>query len=159
MPIVQNDLFEGIMGLSEFKDYQKMLSLKERENIVLISISEPDNTNTVSDTPSFTNGFHDILEIKFWDIEQPVGRFEPLTWEQGIELRDFILKNKEKKFLIHCKAGKSRSAGVGMATECLINYDGNVYNYFTSHSEIREFERYSPNLTVFDRIVKSEMEL
>lgn len=156
LPIVQNDLFEGIMGAHEFKEYQKGLSIDDRKNLVLISISEPDTEEKMSDEPVHVVGFHDVLEMKFWDIEYPIGHYEPLTWEQGKEMREFIVKNKDKKFLIHCRAGMSRSAGTGRAVECLVNHDGDIYAYCTSHSDIQDFQRYEPNLTVFDRIVKSD---
>jgi len=48
----------------------------------------------------------------------------PISWEQGKELKEFILKNSNKSFLIHCTAGISRSAGVALAIECLIEYEG-----------------------------------
>jgi predicted protein tyrosine phosphatase len=152
-PIIQNDLFEGVMGLAEFLEYQKTLSLKDRENVVLISITEPDSDNYVSDNPINTTGFHDVYEAKFWDVEEQIANYLPLTEEQGIELRKFIIKNKSKKFLIHCKAGMSRSAGVAKAVECIVNYQNDVYAYRTSKSEIDAFHRYSPNQTVFDKIV------
>lgn len=153
-PIIQNDLFEGVMGMNEFIEYQKTLTIKDRENIVLISITEPDNDDYVSDNPVNTIGFHDILEAKFWDVEVPIGKYHPLTDEQSLELRKFIIKNKSKKFLIHCKAGQSRSAGVAKAVECIVLYENDVDAYRTSKSDIDSFDRYSPNQTVFDKIVK-----
>jgi len=158
--IIQNKLFEGIMGREEFLSYKKTLSPDDKNKMVLISISEPNNNIFISDDESATSDFFDILEIKFWDVEKPLVNvtkgveYYPLTDEQGKEIKDFILKNRDKKFLIHCKAGKSRSAGVGKAVECLINFNGDVYNYRTSHSEIDDYERYAPNQTVFDKITK-----
>jgi predicted protein tyrosine phosphatase len=156
--IVQNDLFEGIMGQHEFKEYHKLLSTEDRKKLVLISITEPEASAPYMsvDDPTSTIGFHDVLEIKFWDVEYKIGKYEPLTWEQGKIIRDFIVKNKDKKFLIHCRAGVSRSAGVGCAVECLVNHDGDVYNYYLSKSDIKNMPRYDPNLTVFDRIVKAQ---
>jgi predicted protein tyrosine phosphatase len=152
-PVIQNDLFEGIMSKNEFLEYQTGLSLKDRENIVLISISEPDNSEYVSDNKVTVVGFHDVLEIKFWDVEEAVGKYTPLTDKQGVKIRNFIKKNKDKKFLIHCKAGQSRSAGVGLAVECLVNFNGSRYDYRTGKTDIFDYVRYSPNLTVFDKII------
>jgi predicted protein tyrosine phosphatase len=152
-PVIQNNLFEGIMSENEFLEYQLGLSLKDRENIVLISISEPDNSKYVSDNKVAVVGFHDVLEIKFWDVEEAVGKYTPLTDKQGVKIRNFIKKNKDKKFLIHCKAGQSRSAGVGLAVECLVNFNGSRYDYKTGKTDIYDYARYSPNLTVFDKII------
>ena len=112
-PVIQNDLFEGIMSKNEFLEYQAELSLEDRANIVLISISEPFDSEFVSDDKTTVIGFHDVLEMKFWDIEEDFGRYKTLSDRQGVKLRKFIKKNKDKKFLIHCKAGQSRSAGIG----------------------------------------------
>lgn len=151
---VQNDMFVGVMGIKEFIEFQKGISLEERKEIVLISITEPDNTQYVSDDPTTTIGFHDVLESKFWDVEERIGNYNCLSDEQGTEIQEFILRNKDKRFLIHCKAGMSRSAGVAKAVECLINFDGDKYSYLTSQSALSGYERYCPNLTVFDKVVQ-----
>jgi hypothetical protein len=54
------------MGLREFLEYQEMLSLDDRKNIVLISITEPDDiVQRVSEyNPIATIGFHDVLETR-----------------------------------------------------------------------------------------------
>lgn len=154
--IIQNELFEGVMGINEFLTYQETLTIEARQHIALISITEPDNNNYVSDNKVQTIGFADVIETKFWDVEHPIGdKYLPLSAEQGKELREFISKNKDKKFLIHCKAGQSRSAGCAKAVECLVKFNGDVYEYRTSPSEIDKFDRYSPNQTVFDKIVNS----
>ena len=157
-PIIQNDIFEGIMGLHEYLEYQKLLTLKDREDIVLISISEPtsdgygDTTLSVVD-PISVLGYHDVLEMKFWDVEEPIRNYLPLTDEQGSLIREFIQRNTDKKFLIHCKAGISRSAGIGKAVECLIDYNGDKYAYSTGISNIGDYDRYFPNRTVYDKIL------
>lgn len=102
----------------------------------------------------FILSFEDYKMIKFWDITEKYKDYTPITKEQGEELKDFILKNKDKRFLIHCSAGISRSAGVGMAVECLVRYNGCKYSYKTGSSAIKSFRRYSPNLKVFDTIIK-----
>jgi predicted protein tyrosine phosphatase len=152
-PFLQNDLFEGIMSKKEFLEYQAKLSLEDRANIVLISISEPYDSEFVSDNKDYVIGFHDVLEMKFWDVEEGIGSYKPLSDRQGVKLRKFIKKNKDKKFLIHCKAGQSRSAGVGLAVECIVNFNGSRYDYRTGKTDIYDYARYSPNLTVFDKII------
>jgi predicted protein tyrosine phosphatase len=152
-PVIQNDLFEGIMSKDEFLEYQAELSLEDRANIVLISISEPDNSEYVSDNKDTVVGFRDVLEMKFWDVEEGIGSYKPLTDKQGVKIRNFIKKNKDKKFLIHCKAGQSRSAGIGLAVECIVKFNGSRYDYKTGKTDIYDYDRYSPNLTVFDKII------
>lgn len=149
--IIKNELFEGIMGRREFEAYQETISVQDRQDIVLISISEPDNNDYLQIVHKV--GFHDVIQIKFWDIEEAIGKYEPLLDAQGLELYNFIYINKDKKFLIHCKAGQSRSAGCGQAVECIVKFNGNVYDYRTSHSDIQDYERYSPNPIVFDKIM------
>jgi hypothetical protein len=168
-PVVKNELFEGIMGLSEYKEYQKLLTTKDRENMVLISITEPVGSTYLCPvdsptrspylsevSPIFTAGYHDVLETKFWDVETQVGNYKPITKDQGKVIKEFIEKNKDKKFLIHCRAGMSRSAAVGKAVECLVKFNGDVYEYRSSHSDIDDFVRYEYNPTVFDAICKND---
>ncbi len=102
----------------------------------------------------FISSFEDYKMIKFWDITEKNKGCSPITKEQGEELKEFILKNKDKRFLIHCSAGISRSAGVGMAVECIVGFNGCKYSYQTGYSAIKSFRRYSPNLKVFDTIIK-----
>ena len=158
-PIIQNDLFEGIMGIHEYIKYQANLPLDVRKGIVLISITEPDSSD-YPDTllslgnPVYTSGYHDVLEMKFWDVEETIGTYTPLSDPQGKELREFIIRNLGKKYLVHCRAGMSRSAGIGKAIECLVNYGGDTYTYSTGHSDIGNYPRYFPNNTVYAKILK-----
>ena len=78
-----------------------------------------------------------------------------ITNEQGLIIREFIEKHKDKRFMIHCAAGVSRSAGVGCAVECIVNFEGSAYYYQTGSSDIKAHSRYSPNYTVFRAIVDS----
>ena len=148
-PFLKNDLFEGIIGKSELK----LLSdegLIQKSGTVLIGIHDPDSTNNPKDV---TDGFDDVLELNFWDIEEAIGNYDPITNEQGKIIRDFILRNKDKRFLVHCHAGMSRSSGVACAVECLVNYNGCVYTFKTSHSEVSNHPRYFVNWTVFDKVM------
>jgi len=122
------------------------------EKINLISINKPDRSFL---DKNLTKQFKTVLELKFWDIEEDFGHYKTITKEQGKEIKDFIIKNKDFPFLIHCAAGISRSAGVGCAIECLLNYNGDNYSYQTGHSDVKEHWRYSPNQTVFDSIIKN----
>lgn len=146
---LKNDLFEGIVSKKEFLALNNFGEL-DKQNIVLIAIHDPD-TNIHSD--EVIKNFSDSIQMKFWDVEKDFGKYKPISKSQALKLRKFILKNKSKKFLIHCMAGQSRSAGVACAVECLVNFDGNAYDYQTGHSDVKSHKRYSPNYTVFDRLI------
>jgi len=151
-PYLKNDLFEGIVGKMEYLALYNE-DVLEKYGTVLICIDDPGR----ADHPDFkVQGFDDVIQIKFWDVEEPIGNYEPLSDEDGKVLNEFITKNVnlKKRFMIHCAAGMSRSAGVGMAVECINNYGGDVYTYSTSHSDIKNHTRYHPNYTVFDKIMK-----
>jgi predicted protein tyrosine phosphatase len=151
-PYLKNDLFEGIVGWEEYLIMYNA-DVLNKSNTVLISIHDPDKA---VHPDSKVEGFHDVLQIKFWDIETPIGNYDIIEPEQGKELRDFIEKHKDKRFLIHCAAGMSRSAGVGCAVECIVNFDGDDYGYKTGHSDIKAHDRYSPNPTVYNMIIKGK---
>ena len=151
-PYLKNDMFEGIVGKNEFILLNKV-DVIDRTNTVVIAIHDPDSN--FHDRENI-EGFKDVLELKFWDIEEQIGNYEPISDKQSKEIFDFISKHKDSKFLIHCHAGMSRSAGVACAVECIKNFDGEVYNYKTSSSEVKNFPRYHPNWSVFDKIVSNK---
>ena len=66
------------------------------------------------------------------------------------------MKNKDRVFLINCEAGVSRSAAIGLAIEYLLR-DKELYQkweYFPS--KILQHWRYTPNMTVFNKIIQNE---
>ena len=150
-PYLKNELFEGIVS---WEEYLIMFNadVLDKFNTVLISIHDP---NREVHPPEKVKGFVDVLQIRFWDVEDSIGNYNIIKPEQGAEIRQFIEEHKNLRFLVHCAAGVSRSAGVGMAIECICNYNGNVYEYHTSHSDIKSHNRYSPNYTVFDIIMNN----
>jgi len=148
---LKNDLFEGIIGKQDYLNLYNE-DVIDKFNTVLISIHDPDS---MVHPESKLQGFKDVLQIQFWDVEDDIGKYVVISDEQGKIIRDFIEKNKNSKFLIHCAAGQSRSAGVACAVECIVNFDGDKYAYQTGSSDVKKHERYSPNLAVFDAIIKS----
>jgi len=147
---LKNSLFEGIISKREVQILSDN-QLIDKSNTVLISIVDPDVEYLDSEV---TKNFKGYIGLKFWDIEEQIGNYSPISTLQAEEIRDFIVKNQDKKFLIHCMAGQSRSAGVACAVECIVNFDGDVYNYQTGSSDVKAHPRYYPNLTVFDKICK-----
>lgn len=134
----------------------------DKENLVLISIGEPGEFYKYSIlTKEEVQGFRDVLQIEFWDVEEDFGDYKIITDDEAKIIQNFILANLQKdpdtRFIVNCKAGKSRSAAVAKAIEQLKFFgigDEAKYNYKTCfNSEISAHPRYSPNLTVFDKIV------
>ena len=148
-PYLKNDLFEGIVGKTEYLTLYNA-DVIDKVGTVLICIDDPGR----ADHPDFkVQGFDDVIQIKFWDVEDAIGQYIPLSDEDGKVLNEFITRNKDKRFMIHCAAGMSRSAGCACAVECIVNHNGNIYEYKTSHSDVTAFKRYHPNWTVFDKIM------
>ena len=156
---VSTNTIEAIISRKEMIELIESDSL-DKENLILISISEPIQEwyEDESLTDEQVKGFKDNIRLKFWDIEEDFGNYKIISDDVAKELQDFIVKNIDNRFIIHCRAGQSRSAGVGKAVECIKFFgvgDEAKYNYQTSFSsEISAHSRYSPNLTVFDKVIQ-----
>ena len=156
---ISTPTIEAIIGRDELR---KLLTdpTFDPSDLVLISISEPlfehYQDEAISDLDA--SRFKSCIKLKFWDIEEQIGPYLPITDEQGKQLQTFILANLTSRFLVQCRAGVSRSAGVAKAIECIKFFgigDEAKFNYQTSFSsEIDTHSRYHPNLKVFDTIVK-----
>ena len=166
---ISTSTIEAVISREEMKCaiHQDIL---DKENLVLISIGEPGDGYKYSIlSKEEVQGFKDCLQIEFWDIEEDFGDYKIITDDQAKTIQDFILKNLQKdtetRFIVHCKAGISRSAAVAKAVEQLKFFgieEEAKYNYKTCFdSEISKHSRYCPNLTVFDKIVAdySQVEL
>lgn len=141
--------------------------IENKKDKVLISINN--STDTFQDIIDITNclktEYHDSFFVVFDDIQekhleliQTDEKYKhviPINNIIGKNLKEFILKNQDKQFVIHCSAGISRSAGVGLAIECLLNFNGDKYSFQTGFSKIKEHRRYAPNYFVFDTILES----
>jgi len=142
---VKTDIIEAIISRTELVNRYAELD----KNAVLISIYDPDKN------PVQIDYFKDQLCVPFWDVITSTEINPVIDIDTATEIKEFILKHKTSKFVINCEAGMSRSAGVGFAVECLLKFEGSRYYFGTSNSKIRNFERYTPNLTVFEAIVDS----
>ena len=104
------------------------------------------------------SGLKDFLEIRFWDIEGKVRDYLPIDKDSVKKLLEFVKKHKHSlklrktKLLIHCSAGVSRSAAVGMALKCIIDYNGDISKI--QNCKISAHSRYKPNKYVFKKIIK-----
>ena len=118
------------------------------KDLCFITISDPDKEN-IDDKGHFL----DTLKLKFWDIEEEIGRFTPINLTQAKEIYDFIMKNKYSEFLINCEAGVSRSAAIGLAIEYLLRDKGFYPKWEQFPSKVLQHWRYQPNMTVFNMII------
>lgn len=156
---ISTSTIECIVGRTEIIQLldDKVLDTK---NLVLISISEPVFEHYSDEVLSddCAKMFKRSLRCKFWDVEDKIGNYDVLDDKLAEEIQKYILQNIYEKFVVHCIKGKSRSAGVGLAIECIKYFgigDEAKYNYLTSfNSEIKQHSRYTPNMTVFDKLVK-----
>jgi predicted protein tyrosine phosphatase len=143
----------AIIGRDEIESYpsydEPYSYIKEfPKDLCFITISDPSRKNI-----NHNNHFVDTLELKFWDIEEDIGSYKIITNEQAKQIYDFIVKNKDKEFLINCEAGVSRSAGVGLAIEYLLR-DKEFYPKWEQFpSKVSQHWRYQPNMTVFNMII------
>lgn len=135
---------DGIIGKDEYLELFNA-GLLEKKNTVLIALHDPVH---FVHPESKVEGFVDVLQMQFWDVEDDIGRYKTLTDEQGTQLKEFILKHSERQFLIHCAAGHSRSAGVGCAVGTLLD------NVSWEENDIQKHTRYEPNLTVYRKIIE-----
>ncbi len=102
-----------------------------------------DTMDSINSTPFFGNtNCNRILKVYFDDVDGPIGDAIPISYNQSIEIIDFIVNNKcIDKFIVHCAAGISRSGAVGSF----------IYNYFKSMGEDVDFPEYNkviPNVRV-----------
>jgi predicted protein tyrosine phosphatase len=97
---------------------------------VLISINDNDSPEIIALLDGEKNhrkSFDDVIVMEFSDLtiyefnQIPPGQHEVIlfTPELATQLAQFIVKNKDKNFMVHCAAGVSRSGAVGLAIACL----------------------------------------
>ena len=87
-----------------------------KEPTIIISISEHGTPNILIDETN-TN-VKDILNLKFSNVLHTISKYNAMTKEQALEVKNFInkYKNKEiKTIVVHCCDGHSRSAAVASA--------------------------------------------
>ena len=104
-------------------DFPDLVELtKDRNDIAYISIEHSDNClkyllndkkeHYLASSDNVLNvDFDDITED--FDYEPPLGHwFYAINEKQAKDIVDFIENNLDKNFIIHCRAGKSRSQGI-----------------------------------------------
>ena len=90
----------------------------------IISITDTDKADVIFEKNE-ANGIRAVLRLKFDDVERDYKNEHCITKEDAESIVKFVNKNKNKvdKFIVHCEAGVSRSAGVGAAIMKALNGD------------------------------------
>jgi len=140
---------QAIIGVLEFKALATSSAFNP-EDYVVISILDPDDSISTEEELKL---FKKSLHIRFWDIEEDIGKYTVISDENAKTIAQFIIDNKDEKFIIHCAAGMSRSAGTGLAVNAIIDHYGDKYTAAQYPSEIKAHTRYHPNLSVYDKIM------
>ena len=154
----ENGKFKKIYGTKkELSNFIKNLETKISKN--KNDVERIENYNSYPIEEKLLNKVYDSLTVDFWDIEEKIGNYEPISSLKAKKIVEFIKKYKEKigkdlKILIHCSAGISRSAGVGMAVKCIVKHNGNKYDFSLFPCAITQIKRYFPNLFVMDKIIE-----
>ena len=152
----QHGKFEKKIGTKE--DLKKFIQYLE-EKFEKMRKGGLDDINSFPIDGKLLSRLKDNINVSFWDIEEKIGNYEPINDEQAYEIAKFINKYKNEigngiKVLIHCSAGISRSAGVGLAVKCIVKHNGDKHDFSLFPCEITQLKRYYPNLVVYDKIVE-----
>jgi len=141
----------NILSRKEIEAFlRKTVKLPE---VAIISITDPDLKEIDKSLLSKADTF---LVVKFWDIDEETDHpiYKPIDEETAKKVAEFIWKNRDKKFLINCEGGVSRSAGVGCAVECILRDRGSKYEFCLNGCPIVGNPRFKPNWYVFDKVIE-----
>lgn len=163
----QTKNIELIIGQDEFTTLSLLTKKEDLKKYNCISIYEP--FESILPIELYEN-FNAHLILEFSDIRRDFRKMYKdnkisLDTYDSLEkdeiknshldiLRDFILNNKDKKFIINCYAGISRSAAIGYILEDLLNKDINEKEI--EQNKILSHWRYSPNKMIIEKFTKSE---
>lgn len=116
----------------------------------IISISTPGDEKAEFDSNNET--IKDILYLELYDIsynsQEIFKGYEPMSDEDAIKIKDFVLKWKDKvdTLWVHCDAGISRSAGVAA---------GILESLGEDNSYIFDSKMYFPNLLCYRKTLNA----
>jgi len=96
---------------------------------------------------SYFSKNHDNVLICRFDDTEVKGDFErPISDAQAQEIAKFIMKRKDRNFVVHCAAGISRSGAVG---KIISEVQGDKYDKFILHNP-----NVHPNSLVYSKVKK-----
>jgi predicted protein tyrosine phosphatase len=121
----------GFNALMESNDINDDNVEEKGHNVALISIND-----TIGDwmKPWFNEDHSNVIRFWFDDVSSdleisPTNRQKcrAFTIEDGKRMLEFINRNKEKSFIVHCAAGISRSGAVGQFITNYFEYDQQLF--------------------------------
>ena len=154
---------ELIIGQEEFISLSLLTKKEDLNDFNIISIFEP--TETILPIELYES-FNSHLILIFADIRKKIedtnlslnekeelSKLEIQNKDFEI-LKDYILNNKDKKFIINCQVGVSRSAAIGIILENLLN--DNQIDIDLETNKILSHWRYSPNPIILEKYFKKD---
>ncbi len=149
---------ELIIGQEEFISLSLLTKKEDLNDFNIISIFEP--TETILPLELYES-FNSHLILTFSDIRKKIedtnlslnekeelSKLEIQNKDFEI-LKDYILNNKDKRFIINCQVGVSRSAAIGIILENLLN--DNQIDIDLEMNKILSHWRYSPNPIILEK--------
>ena len=116
-------------NVDEIKD-EAFISIIGTKECLEHYLHEPDTVHW------FKDGHDNVLNLDFDDIAEDIVHdghtYKAMSNEQAEKAVEFIERNIGKDFTIHCRAGMSRSQGVG----CFIH---DMYEGYSDESLLRDF--------------------
>ena len=101
------------------------------EDSILISITDPERVH-----PKISEGWR-FLRLKFHDLDQARNEKDILiSRKEATLILEFIKMTKPKKIIINCEAGISRSGGVAVALEEILNGDRKAFKKYPNHNRL-----------------------
>lgn len=140
----------SVMNKSNAEKLLNSIADNKRDSKLVISIRTPGDEKA-----NLGNNAYDILFLSFCDCDNSNDPTITLISKQDTDdIVTFIHKynkiNKEFDLIIHCDAGRSRSAGVGAAIEkYLFGYDNHYFNNSV----------FNPNILCYREVLNSFMEM
>lgn len=101
-------------------------NVEEKTKIALISITDTSGF----DKHYFKTNHKNVLNLKFDDIEEDIGKYKTISIKQGRQIISFlegINKDVVVYLLVHCAAGISRSGAVGTFANDYFKLDRDVF--------------------------------
>lgn len=154
---------ELIIGQEEFISLSLLTKKEDLNDFNIISIFEP--TETILPIELYES-FNSHLILIFADIRKKIedtnlslnekeelSKLEIQNKDFEI-LKDYILNNKDKRFIINCQVGVSRSAAIGIILENLLN--DNQIDIDLETNKILSHWRYSPNPIILEKYFKKD---
>ena len=80
--------------------------IEEFKNTFFISIVDPEDKDLHERTDNYRTW-------KFYDIEQDISSYKAISFDQAVEIFEFIKSNEGKNLIVHCHAGVARSSAIG----------------------------------------------